>query len=266
MRKIFIFLMLTIFATIANAANPISNISDMPDVDDSPKKEKGWSGLVGLAGASIPEYSGAKDTEGGGIPLIVVDYNDQFYFKVNRLGVWFLKLEDSKFRIGAVIKPRKGYESGDSDALDGMADRDSSTEAGLNFEWKFGKSKLSGMFLTDVSDETEGDSASLTYDYNFIANKELVLMGRLGIENISEEIVSYYYGVSPAEATASRSAYIGDSESITSIGLVAMYVMDPEWLLIGGAVVQQFGDEIKNSPIVEEDSNTTVFVGAAYKF
>jgi len=262
MKKILIPALLSVAAYSSSLfAAGAGDLSTMPEMEG--KSASGWSGMLGLAALSAPEYVGGDDSEGAGLPVIIVDYNDRFYFKVNTLGVWLWKPNDS-FRIGLAAKPRKGWESDDGDLLDGRSDRDDQTEFGVNFRWNHEKLTVEGMFLS-ASDESEGSSALLKARYMFIQNSDMALIGGVDIENLDEDIVDFYYGTDGTEV-AGTPVYEGDSVTNTSVMLAVMYNINKEWMAVGGVKATSLGDEISDSPIVEDDAYNVIFAGAVWKF
>ena len=79
-------------------------------------------------------------------------------------------------------------------------------------------------------------------------------------------MTDYYFGVPADEATPIRPAYSPDEEWNTSVSLVATYIINPSWLVMGGFSYTVLGDEIQDSPIVEEDDYANVFAGVAWRF
>lgn len=230
------------------------------DGANAPKTEKDWSGMIGLAVLSKPEYIGSEDTEGAGAPVIIVDYKDTAYFKVNKAGYWFWK-PNEQFRAGAVVRIRQGAWEDDDDSIKdqkplpaGFDEPDTQAEPGVNAQYKNGDFKVEASL-------TSGEDVNLKvdFDYNLIANKEHLLFVRLGVESLGEDEVKYqWYG--------DDSSYDNDSAVNTSLGLIGLYTLNPSWKLLYGATATSLDDEIDDSPIVEEDTYNIAFVGALWVF
>lgn len=265
MRRALSVLLLLLFSAGAGASSMVGDMSDLPEAKQ-PESEKNFSGMLGVAVLSKPEYSGSDENEVVAAPLISLDYKDTVYFKFNRAGVWFWKPKDTGVRFGALVKPRKGWSSGDGDSLKGMDDRDDSIEAGVNMEWKIERAKFEAGYLTDVSDKSDGNSGFFKFNYALVQQPKFQLMGLVGFEHLDKDVSNYYYGVKGSEATASRPAYKADADWIYSLGLVAMYGFAERWTLIGGAVYSRLGDEMDDSPIVEDRNNTLGALGVAWRF
>ena len=229
------------------------------DGGDTSKSDKNWSGMIGLAAMSRPEYIGSDDSEGAGVPVIIVDYKDTAYFKVNRGGYWFWK-PNEQFRAGAVVKIRTGAWEDDDDSIEdlnlpsGFDEPDTQAEPGVNAMYK------NGRFMGEVQ-ITSGEDVNLTVllDYDFIQTKENLLRLHFEVETLGEDEVQYqWYG--------DDSSYGNDDATNVSIGLIGMHTLNPSWKLLYGAVAKSLDDEIDDSPIGQEDSYNTAFVGALWVF
>ncbi len=252
---------------LASSATVAGGLGDIADVQDtSTPSEKDLNGYLGVAGLSLPEYIGGDDNEGKVVPLIYVDYRDIAYFKLNHLGVWFWKQGREGFRIGAVAQPRRGWRRNDGNRLSGMDTRGDSIEAGVNLAWRHDRFEIEGAYLTDVSDESDGDSAFIKFRYALLESTKWRFGGELGFEYLDDDVTDYYFGVPVSEATPIRPAYSPDEEWNTSVGLVGTYFFNPSWLAIAGGRYTVLGDEIEDSPIVESDDYYTLFGGVAWRF
>jgi len=251
-------------ASTAALGGGLGDISDVPETRVPSEKE--LNGFLGLGALSRPDYIGGDTTQTKAVPLISVDYRDIAYFKLNRAGVWVWKQGQEGFRVGAVLQPRRGWRRNDGNRLSGMDTRGDSIEAGANLAWRHDRFEIEGAYLTDVSDTSDGDSAYIKFRYALVKSSQWQVTGQLGFEYLDDDVTDYYFGVPADEATAQRPAYSPDEEWNTSVGLVATYSFNPSWLAMGGVSYTVLGDEIDDSPIVEEDKYTSVFAGVAWRF
>jgi outer membrane scaffolding protein for murein synthesis (MipA/OmpV family) len=237
-----------------------SDIGSVPDLDAA-NAEKDWSGMLGLAVLSAPEYWGSEDTEGTGVPVIIVDYKDTAYFKVNRAGYWFWKPNDN-FRVGALLKIRPAAWEDDDDSIEdlgpipaGFDEPDAQGEAGVNFLYK--KDRFSAEAQLTSGEDV---NLALNLDYKVIQSAEFVLTARLGIEQLGEDTVLYnWYG-------DDDDSFDPDSASNTTLGLIGIYTLSKEWKLFFGATSTTLDDEIEDSPIGDDDTYTTGFIVAGWTF
>lgn len=263
MNKSLAVIMLTLSSSAALAGG-MGDVATLPDTKVD--ADEGFTGMIGLGALSRPEYIGSDQNEGKAVPLINVNYRDIAYIKFNRAGLWFWKPQDTGLRFGALVKPRTGWRRNDGDRLSGMDTRDDSVEAGLNIAWHYDRAVFEAAYLTDMSDASDGDSAFINFAYSFVQSPQWNLRGQVGFEYLDDDVTGYYWGVPSSEARPSRRAYSPDEEWNASVALIATYSLSDSWAILGGAVYTSLGDEISDSPIVEEDNYTSGFIGAVWKF
>ena len=245
-------------ASTSAFAGVVSDMGSVPD-QDAAKTDKDWSGMIGLVALSAPEYWSSDETESSGAPIIIVDYKDTACFKVNRGGYWFWKPNDN-LRVGALVKLRPGAWEDDDDSIEDLNlpssfdEPDAQAEPGVNLRYKSGKFAFEAQALAG-----EDTNLALTFDYHLIRSKQATLMLRLGMESLGEDTVKYnWYG--------DDDSFDVDSASNTSLAVIGTYSMGPEWKLLYGVQSTSLDDEIKDSPVGDEDNYNIGFVGAAWVF
>ncbi|GIU45656.1 MipA/OmpV family protein [Shewanella algidipiscicola] len=82
----------------------------------------------------------------------------------------------------------------------------------------------------------------------------------------SQEIVNYYYGVRSSENYYWNQAYNPGSATNLSLTLTTQYAINQHWELLFLAHYTDLADEIVASPLINEHSSNTFFVGVAYRF
>lgn len=158
-----------------------------------------------------------------------------------------------------------GYEEDDSDIFLGMEDRSGSFDLGFAIDYEMSFGDLSFEFLTDATNEHEGNEFSLSYSksYNF---KSYSLKPYVKVTRQSEDLVDYYYGVRTNEATVNRAFYVGEATTNVELGLQAMWRVGKHHNFIGYASYTAYGSEIKDSPLVDASSSTNLILGYMYVF
>jgi len=219
-------------------------------------------------GAVITEnpYKGVG-TESRGIPL--------FLYKVDRLSLYgpivdYSLFENDGWRASAIAKVRfEGFDEDDSRYLNGMDDREWTFELGGALSRAFDWGRLMADFSADVLGEHEGYELDLSYGYDFngaFKLPALMVTPSIGVNYRSSQLNDYYYGVRSSEAIAGRPRYdAGDSTGLTT-GLRLNYRLDDRWSLMGMAFLEWLGDEITDSPIVDEDYVASFLIGIMYRF
>ena len=246
-------------SSLALAGGGLSGVESV-DAQATEDSEKNWTGLIGLAVASKPEYWGSDDTEGAALPVIIVDYKDTAYFKVNRAGYWFWKPNEN-FRVGAILKIRSAAWDKSDDSIDdvkplpgGFDEPDTQVEPGINARYK--KDRFGAELQLTVGEDT---NMSVDLQYNIMQSAKFVLQGKLGVEFLGEDQVNYsWYG--------DKGSLDNDSATNVSVGLLGIQTLNPSWKLFYGVNVTSLDDEIDDSPVGQDDTYTVAFFGAGYSF
>ena len=227
-------------------------------------REGNWHGLVG--GAVIALQQPVADRRGYLLPLVAVTYRDTFFWHFGQLGAYVLNSDDRRARLAIALKARRGYDPADYAALAGMVKRDTSLEAGISGVWRTHAVVTRYSYFSDISGTSHGDSAQLNFSHPFRLAPRWFLAPSLGAEWLSDKLVDYYYGVKPAEATATRPAYTGTASTNLRAGVMVMHLLPEHWLLFGGVGVTRLGSGISDSPIVIHDSIGALHFGGAWYF
>jgi outer membrane protein len=159
-----------------------------------------------------------------------------------------------------------GYEPGDAPALAGMAERDSGFWIGAKATWRNDLVDISLQWLGDASGNSKGQRIGLELQRTWAWGGKLLLTPRVAARWLDSRYVDYYYGVRPAEATASRAAYEGKSGVNTEIGLRALYRLDAANSVVFDVGVTRLATEIRRSPIVGRSSENSLTVGYLHHF
>jgi outer membrane protein len=258
-KKFFIFFLVSVFIcciqTIGFAFEALKNIKDT--LEES--LEEG--SVIGMGALYQQRPYKKVDSDIYPVPIISLEYK-RFFIDETIFGFHLLDTDEFKFSI--VGAPRFwGYDADDSTALNGMQDRKASFDGGLRARWKnkFFTFTLTG--LTDLLDEHQGQEVDLSL------SKELwgrFLTPHIGVRWFSKDLVDYYYGVKSSEVTATRPAYEPDDTLNYVAGLTIAIPLGERWALITDVQYELLGDEIEDSPIVDEDGISRYLVGIVYRF
>jgi outer membrane scaffolding protein for murein synthesis (MipA/OmpV family) len=148
---------------------------------------------------------------------------------------------------------------------EGLEERRQSLDAGieLGLTQPWGELKLD--WVADTLDRHNGQEVRASYRYRW----------DLGPWSISpfiawnwqnDNLSNYYFGVSEAEATAARPAYAPGQAEWVSWGMNTSWQVTDRIVLFGNVAFIGGSSEITDSPLVEEDSYSSVFVGGTYMF
>lgn len=221
---------------------------------------------LGIAGAV---YQGAQrevESQKNVAPLV--------YYQSKRLSVVFTTLSyhfvaEGPVQLSVLGSARfDGYDPGDSPYLSGMR-RSDAFDVGL--EAALGDLTLS--VVTDATSAHEGIEAALDYSYGIELGKFLVRLAA-GLRWQNSDLADYYYGVRASEQVTrvvngqifQRTAYQVSDALIPKVGTLAMYHINPQWSVLGGAEVVFLPGTVKDSPIVGKSYQWGAFAGLAYHF
>lgn len=248
----------TVFRTsLGVSALALSSISGNAQANDELHVGLG----VGV-GVSQSIYKGI-DTETDALPMLNVEYGN-FYLEGLEAGYDFLESDNYRVSI-AVAGDSLNGERTDSNQLADMGDVDSGVNLKVSGEMFTDFGLLGASIAQDVSDEHEGTEVSLSLGLPLDFDR-LELMPAVHATWMSDDLVNHYYGVTSKQARPGRSVYNADAGWRYGVELMAFYPLTQQWSVTGGVSAEWFGDEVKNSPIVDDDSAVSGFLGVQYHF
>lgn len=159
----------------------------------------------------------------------------------------------------------EGYEASDSPFLAGMDERKDGIWLGGAAIWRNDIANLSAELLGDASGNSKGTKFRLTLDRRFQAGS-FDITPRLAATRLDDKYVSYYYGVNAAEVRAGRRFYQGGSAVNLEAGLRVGYALAPRQSIFLDLSTTNLGSSIKDSPLVDRSSQSSVRVGYLYRF
>lgn len=159
-------------------------------------------------------------------------------------------------------------ESPDSDIVAPAYDVDSRHMAGLaGFEYGYFKGPWSVglLLLQDFTGVHHGQEvrASLARGFRVGGNYFDIAAGVIWQ---SEDLLDYYYGVDEHEVSPDTGVYVADSEITPFIRTDWRRKLSKKWSFQATLHYKWLGQEITESPIVEDDAVGTVFIGGVYHF
>lgn len=244
-----------VFGSVAHAApnEPFADLLQIP----------GSAGLGAVVRAEKSPY-----IDGGTrydlLPLYLYE-GDRLFLHGGRVGFKLLKSNSESLNL--VIEQR--FEGFPEDkvpvGLAGIAPRNSGLDFGISYVNRNPWGTLQADLLHDVGKASGGTEVRLGYSYPFRSGK-LSLQPGVTVSMRDSKLNNYYYGVRPAEATATRPAYDAGAGVNATLGLFASYDLSTGWRLLGGVQRTFFSDEIRRSPIVRDAAQNSVYLGAAYDF
>ncbi|MEW8506102.1 MAG: MipA/OmpV family protein [Candidatus Thiodiazotropha sp.] len=219
-------------------------------------------GLVASANSSF--YKGAAE-EHYLLPLLIADY-DRFYLQGINGGYRLYKDDNGQSLALELRRTFDGYNSDDSDALEGMGDRDGAWEAGLAYEMGMAGGRAKVKLMQDISATHDGFSAGIEYERKLWVDDAHAVTWYAGSEYWSGRKTDYYFGVTREEATSTRAIYSADKSYSFSLGSNAIKRIDNNLSLIASAEYLWMTDAVKDSPLTARQDQWTAYAGIFYQF
>ena len=227
---------------------------------------------LGLGVAAIDNGyvgQGAKLT-----PIPLVSYEGQhFFFRGITAGIHLLKSDS--IALDAVITPGfGGINASDFSRADlarrginrdSLQDRSRSIDAGLQATWKGSAGQLKFEATSDISGNSKGQEYSLGYGYA-LRMGAFTVTPSAGVKFLSNKVANYYYGILPEEVRRGLPNYRPGAALIPEIGVSLSRPIGPKWALIINAKYSELPNKISNSPLVDGNNTTSVFVGFSRAF
>ncbi|MEM4986190.1 MipA/OmpV family protein [Collimonas sp. H4R21] len=218
-----------------------------------------------LGGGVSVIKKGYRDIDRDVLPLPLISYESKWISaSVPTLDVKLNSNENLSMRLRARYAG-DGYDTDDSPFLAGMDDRKGSIWIGGAVIWRPQFANLSAEVLHDVSGYSKGVRAKLQVNRRF-AFGTFGVTPRLGVEWVDSKYVDYYYGVKTSEVRAGRGFYQGNSTANIEAGVRLDYSIARRHTVFFDVRSSRFGSAIKDSPLVDQSSETGVSLGYIYRF
>ena len=197
-------------------------------------------------------------------PYIHYD-NGTFYFQGASLGYRIYK---GSFDIAAQLDVElgEGYDKEDSSYFDGMDELDTPIHLGLVVEKEMSYVDVEFSLMADVAGTHKGIVSSLGVSHEIELGNEWEL--ELGIEAIWHDAKynDYFYGVDPKFVRTDRPVYRADGGVDTAFEIGLQGRLWGNWYMLSEFEYVHFSSEVKDSPLTEKDSQSSISVGIGYAF
>ncbi|MGB5835400.1 MAG: MipA/OmpV family protein [Thiohalocapsa sp.] len=235
------------------------------------EKLPAWELGLGGGALHIPDYRGAGQAGTYPYPFVMPIYRGT-YFQADEEGIKGILGESSRFRLDISLYGNVPVSS-DNDAREGMDDLDPLLEIGpmLRYKaWKASESRQSVIIdlpiRAAIAVGRGVDYVGYSVTPRLSYRRKLSLFDDPWKWSISGEAIwgsgglnRYYYQVDPADATATRPAYVADAGYGGTRFRTSIYQRDRNKLLSFYAVYDNVqGAVYDDSPLVEQEGGFTV--------
>ena len=232
-----------------------------PVPDSPPKEHELQLGLAMVNSQSI--YLGGEN-QTKIFPAIDYQYK-RFYFQAGDLG--FNLIDEKKWEVdfGLGVNLIGDTERGDSQALKNLPDLSLPLNAFLSAQYITPIGLFKIKHNHEINNKHNGNSSSISYSAPIFKGKWLILP-QVSYDYYSAEVVNYFFGINPIDATSEIPTYQTGSANTVSLSVLALFEMNDKWSFVSNIKNEFVGDEISDSPIVDDDQRLSIFAGFLYKF
>ena len=225
-----------------------------------------WQGSAGL-GVTYME-TGYRDADNQVMPFPAINIeSDHFYLSGFEAGTFLMKTDHQRITLGLSYMPLH-FDPDDSDdtRMKKLDKRDGSLFANLGYSIRGDWGVLSASVAADVMGESEGFMSDVNYMKRF-AIGQWGVTPQVGLTLTNDKFNEYYFGVSRAEENrGSFKAYSPDCDISPYLRVMADWQFADRWTFFAETSVRFHGDEVKDSPMMDKDTMTSIGCGISYNF
>ena len=225
-----------------------------------------WDGSAGL-GLSYVE-SGYLDADNKVWPYPALNIeSDHFYLHGFEAGAYLLKTDRQRVTLGISYMPLQ-FDPDDSDNANvkKLDKRDGSAFANLGYSIRGDWGMVMASVSADISGESDGFMSDVSYLKRFSFG-EWGVTPQVGLNWTSDKFNEYYFGVSKSEAARTGfKEYTPDGSVSPYFRVLADWQFDNHWSFFAETSVRLHSDEVKDSPIMDKDTMTSIGCGVSYHF
>jgi len=226
-----------------------------------PSDTHGWSGTLGGGLVAFPKYTGGTKLQALPLPIAYVDYNGWFRVDLYRASAYFWSSADRKQGLAFAVEPRIGFQSNDGPRLAGMSKRKSTLFGGMTYNAENDLGAMSLGYFSDLGEAASGGYFDLLLTRELHKDAHWDFSATFEATRTDAKYTNYYFGVTPAEATATRAAYSPGAAMNMTFWLTGQYNVSKDYALMFGANVTRLGSSAAGSPIVERRDVPFLYFG-----
>lgn len=147
-----------------------------------------------------------------------------------------------------------------------LEDRDRSADMGFEATWNSPYGSLSLQGVGDIGNASKAAMARVNYQYFWSLNERLMLIPNLGVSWLSDKRANYYYGTLDNEVKNGIEEYHPDSVMIPHVSFGASYNINKSWRTTAIVTHEFIPHKVVDSPLIDQDSRTSLFLGISRKF
>ncbi len=242
---------------------PVAAYPAAEQVAPSYVSQQGWS-LGALLLLVDRPYRGK-----GSRVLVVpaVGYEGKYVFLQGiRFGVHVTR--SRRFTFDVLVQPRfSSFDASDVKGVPGLEGRRDSVDAGFNARVGLGGGGALGLTaLTDILGRSNGQELDFRYEYPFRLGRTRISPW-LGARWLSANFTDYYYGTLAAEVARGAPDYRPGAAVLPQIGIsVFAPIAHTRWSVFAFFNTSFLPARLRNSPLIDADTASTLVTGVSYHF
>lgn len=257
---------------LALACTLISAVAAAAETDAARPSSRDWTLTLGVEGQVLPSYEGSDRSILLPVPLVDVRrVGTPRNFKAPRDGWSFSFYDTSSFHIGAVGKLRLPRKESNDASLRGLGDVNWVVELGGFAEYWPAQWLRTRLEVRQGFGGHRGVVADLSADLVAPVAPKLVLSGGPRLSMGTSSYLNPYFGITDAQAAASRLPAYNASAGARSVGVGAQarYEWSPQWASHMYVEYERLVGAAANSPLTTlrgSRNQITTGIGVTYAF
>ncbi len=220
---------------------------------------------LALSGSQSPYVGG--ETSSIAYPFLTSFHDSAFtddwlLLREGDLGVRWVS--EGGWELGVVGRVQTlGTGTSDVPELEALDDRKWTLELAPIIGWRGWPVHINFKTYTEILDRHDGLVSQLAFSLPRQRGRSFIVPS-VELIHRSSDYTNYYFGVSPAEASPTRPAYVAGSSLSTALKVRWGFPLTENWLLSGSLGIEYLDSEISNSPIVDKDKIWSARLSIAY--
>ena len=201
-------------------------------------------------------------------PLPHIDYdNGLFFIDDLSAGIYAYNTNNQSLSIGAryLSNEFKPHDS-DNHQLRILDSRHSTLLAEIEYSIDTNFGSFSSSIGVDVLNESNSLLANTDYSIPYMQGS-LIIVPTIGINWANSKHNDYYYGISHKESSRSKLHYFNADSSFTPYAEIGMqYSLTDDISTFGSLHIDKLTGDAADSPMVDNSTVTSIYMGISYKF
>ena len=150
-------------------------------------------------------------------------------------------------------------------SIDDIANRKWAVNGGIRGHYFSTVGEWQLALLQDISNVHKGQLVALQYSRKWLW-RDFQMRLRLGTDWKSAALLDYYYGVSERDTTLTEYYFNGKSGWQTYLSINVLKPINENWSWLAKMSYRRLPNSLTDSPLIEQNNVSNVFLGVAYRF